>query len=218
MNQTEADPKAASKKRLSQCLFNPFKFIAGYQALLMGLAAILLTSLIGSLSNTHFDGVLDVHTGLRAPLWFFVAEGLIDWICMVIPLFFFGLTVSHSYFRVRDVFGTQALARWPYLISAIAFIPFAYASRGEDLTATFMESGFSAIAAPALLLTLGLAIIVTVLTAIWMVALMYRAYCVSCNVKGPKAIATFIASLIGAEVLSKFAILSLLGGSKLKDL
>jgi hypothetical protein len=218
MNHIEPDPKAAPKKRLSQWLFNPFKFIAGYQALLMGLAAILLTSLIGSLSNTHFDGVLDVHTGLRAPLWFFVTEGLIDWICMVIPLFFFGLIVSHSSFRMRDVFGTQALARWPYLISAIAFILFAYASGGEDLTAKFMESGFSVIAAPALLLTLGLAIIVTILTVIWMVALMYRAYCVSCNIKGPKAIATFIASLIGAEVLSKFAILSLLVGSKLKDL
>ena len=53
------------------------------------------------------------------------------------------------------------------------------------------------------------AMILTVLMAVWMVALMYKAYCVSCNIKGPKAIATFIASLIGAEVLSKFAILSL---------
>lgn len=209
MTEIKANNEAATSKRLSQWLFNPFKFIAGYQSLLMGLAAILLTSLIGSLSNTHFDGVLDVHTGLRAPLWFFVAEGLINWVSLTIPLFFFGLIISRSSFRAIDLLGTQALARFPYLISAIAFIPFAYASRGEDLTAKFMESGFSAIAAPALLLTLGLAIIVTILTVIWMVALMYRAYCVSCNIKGPKAIITFIVSVVGAEVLSKFAILSL---------
>jgi hypothetical protein len=36
-----------------------------------------------------------------------------------------------------------------------------------------------------------------------MVALMYKAYTVSCNIKGSKAIITFIISLIGAEVLSK---------------
>ncbi len=218
MTQTTNEQNTKEKRSLTQWLFNPFKFIAGYQALLVGLAAILLTSLIGSLSNTHFDGVLDVHTGLRAPPWFFVAEGLINWVSLAIPLFFFGLIVSRSSFRAIDLLGTQALARFPYLLSAIAFIPFAYASRGEDLAAKFMASGFSAIAAPALLLTLGLAIIVTILMAIWMVALMYKAYCVSCNVKGARAVATFIVSLVGAEVLSKFAILSLLADSKLKDL
>ncbi|GAI22837.1 unnamed protein product, partial [marine sediment metagenome] len=100
-------------------------------------------------------------------------------------------------------------ARFPYLISAVAFIPLAYASGDEDLVAKFMESGFSAIATPVLLLTLGLAIIVAIPMIIWMVVLMYRAYTVSCNIRGPKAIVTFIISLIGAEVLSKIAILLL---------
>lgn len=200
---------ANEKRTLAQWLFNPFKFIAGYQALLVGLAAILLTSLLGSLSNTHFDGVLDIHTGLQAPLWFFLSEGLINWMSLAVPLFFFGLILSRSALRTVDVFGTQALARFPYLISAVAFIPLAYASGGEDLTAKFMESGFSAIATPALLLTLGLAIIVAIPMIIWMVVLMYRAYTVSCNIRGPKAIVTFIISLIGAEVLSKVAILLL---------
>lgn len=184
----------------------------------MGLAAILLTSLVGSLSNTHFDGVLDVHTGLRAPLWFFFAEGLINWISLAIPLFFFGLIVSRSSFRAIDLLGTQALARFPYLISAIAFIPFAYAGGGEDLAAKLIEASSSPSAHVGLLLTLGLAIIVTILMAIWMVALMYKAYCVSCNLKGARAVTTFIVSLVGAEVLSKFAILFLLVDSKPKGL
>ncbi len=209
MNQTTNEENIKEKRTFAQWLFNPFKFIAGYQALLIGLAAILLASLIGSLSNTHFDGVLDVHTGLQAPLWFFLSEGLINWISLVIPLFFFGLIISRSSFRTIDVIGTQALARFPYLISAIAFLPVAYASGGEDLTAKLMAGGFSAIATPALLLTLGLAILVAILMIIWMVALMYRAYAVSCNIRGPKAIVTFIISLIGAEVLSKTAILLL---------
>jgi uncharacterized protein (DUF697 family) len=41
---------------------------------------------------------------------------------------------------------------------------------------------------------------------VWMIVLMYKAYSVSCNVRGPKAILSFIAALILAEILSKLAI------------
>ncbi len=114
MIEATANIKTADSGRLSQWVFNPFRFIAGFKALLLGLAIILISAFIGSLSNTHFDGVIDVHTGAAAPMWFFLAEGVINWVCMVIPLFFFGLIVSRSAFRMIDVLGTQALARWPY--------------------------------------------------------------------------------------------------------
>jgi len=197
------------KRTFAQWLFNPFKFIAGYQALLIGLAAILLASLIGSLSNTHFDGVLDVHTGLQAPLWFFLSEGLINWISLVIPLFFFGLIVSRSSFRTIDVIGTQALARWPYLITAVVMLPDANRKVLEYLTAKYTQSHTVIPIDPTDIAIFAAAMLLTVLMIIWMVALMYRAYAVSCNIRGPKAIATFIISLIGAEVLSKTAILLL---------
>ena len=45
--------------------------------------------------------------------------------------------------------------------------------------------------------------VVIVLTLIWMVTLMYKAYAISCNLKGAKAIGSFIAGLIAAEVVSK---------------
>jgi predicted nuclease of restriction endonuclease-like RecB superfamily len=54
-----------------------------------------------------------------------------------------------------------------------------------------------------------IAMFLTILMLIWMVALMYRAYAVSCNIKGPKAIVTFIIGLIGAEMISKVIILAL---------
>lgn len=209
MNQTKNEPDSKEKRTLAQWLFNPFKFIAGYQALLIGLAAILITSLLGSLSNTHFDGVLDVHTGLQAPLWFFISEGLINWISLVIPLFFFGLIVSRSSFRTLDVIGTQALARWPYLVTAVAMLPEANRRVLEYLMAQYTQSHAVSSIRPTDIAIFAVAMFVTILMIIWMVALMYRAYTVSCNIKGPKAIVTFIISLIGAEVLSKAAILLL---------
>lgn len=196
---------------LGQWLFNPFRFIAGFQALLLGLVIILLSSFIGSFSNTHFDGVLDVHTGRGAPMWFFLAEGLIDWICMAIPLFFFGLIVSRSAFRMIDVLGTQVLARGPYLIVALVMLPDANRRVLEYIMSKLIKTTPAAAINPADVLIFGFAMIAVLLMTIWMVALMYRAYAVSCNIKGARAVVTFIVSLIMAEVLSKIVIIMLAG-------
>ena len=51
---------AAKPRSLVTWFFNPFIYIAGWQSLLIGVAAILVAGYIGSLSNTHFDGVLDL--------------------------------------------------------------------------------------------------------------------------------------------------------------
>ena len=59
------------KRGIGAWLFNPFTYIAGWQSLFIGLAAIILAGGIGSISSTHFDGVLDTHTGRPAPLWFY---------------------------------------------------------------------------------------------------------------------------------------------------
>lgn len=191
---------------LSQWLFNPFRYVAGFQALLMGLAIILISGLVGSFSNTHFDGVLDVHTGLEAPLWLFLAEGLIDWICLAVPLFLFGLIVSQSSFRTIDVLGTQALARWPFFIISIVMLPDANQRVIAYVMSELIQTAPAAAINSADVLIFGFAMFVAVLMVIWIVALMYRAYAVSCNIKGAGAIITFIISLTGAEVLSKFAI------------
>jgi hypothetical protein len=205
MNQNSND-----KRTLTQWLFNPFKFIAGYQALLVGLAAIILTSLLGSLSNTHFDGTLDVHTGPQLPLWFFLSEGLIDWISMAIVLLFFGFIISRSSFRTIDVIGTQALARWPYLVTAIVMMPSANRKVLGYLISQHAHGSPTMQINNIDMAIFIIAMSITILMIIWAVALMYKAYAVSCNIKGPRAIIAFIISLIGAELLSKTAI-SLLG-------
>jgi len=206
MTEISTNIKPASDNRLNQWLFNPFRFVAGYKALLLGLAIILAGALVGSLSNTHFDGVLDIHTGMKTPLWYFIAEGLINWLCMVVPLFFFALFVSRSSFRAIDIIGTQALARWPHLITTLVMLPDANRRFGDYLMTKLNQGGPPAAVNPADAFIFVIAIIVTLLMIIWMVALMYRAYYVSCNIKGARAIGTFIVTLVGAEILSKFVI------------
>jgi hypothetical protein len=199
----------ANSNRLSHLMFNPFRFVAGFQALLMGMVIILISGFVGSFSGTHFDGVLDVHTGAKALIWFFPAEGVINWIYMVIPLFFFGLIMSRSSFRIIDVLGTQALARWPYFVVAIVMLPDANRRVIDCIMSKLTQTAPAAAINYIDMFVFGLAMILTIFMVIWMVALMYRAYAVSCNVKGAVAVVTFIVGLIVAEVLSKFAILML---------
>jgi len=199
-----------NNRKLTTTLFNPFVYIAGAQALGLGLGAILLAGLIGSLSNTHFDGVLDTHTGLHVPLWVFLAEGLADWLCLSLVLLIFGKIISNTAFRTIDLLGTQALARWPSLfISLIPLLP-AFQRFSHDLVAQLTNPGGTiAYNTPdASIFFAGVTIMLLLLC--WEVALMYKSYSVSCNVKGGKAIGTFIAGLLLAEILSKIALYWLL--------
>lgn len=198
------------KRTLGQWLFNPFQFIAGGSALLLGVPIILVTAYIGSLSNTHFDGVLDIHSGLTAPLWLFFAEVLIDWLCIVLFLLLSALIISRSQWRFIDILGTQALSRWPTLLTALVMLPDANRRFVKHLMSKLGPSVEVATVNSTDVAIFFTAAIIGVLMIIWMVALMYKAYTVSCNVKGAKAVVTFIVSLVLAEAVSKVLILVLL--------
>lgn len=195
--------------RFGTWLFNPFAYVAGGRALVWGWLLILLTGLIGSWSGTHFDGVLDAHPGTRTPMWFFLAEGFVDWLSLGVVLVFSGKLISKTSFRVIDVMGTEALARWPAIIGSLVFltpgfhrITSALVHHLSTPAAKFQLGAADA----AILLSVG---IVTVLATCWMVYLMYKAFSVSCNVRGGKAVAVFIAALVVAEIVSKISIVAL---------
>ena len=198
------------KKNPTTLLFDPFVYVAGIKALLIGLLMILLAGFIGALSRTHFDGVLDAHSGGRGPLWFFLSEGFADWLCMGAVLLIIGKIISGTSFRVIDILGTQALARWPAVIISLLAIPKGYQRFGRYLVHQMSKPEAklefdvtdAAIFFPVL--------IATIMVTCWIVFLMYKSFSVSCNVKGGKAVLTFIVALIVAEILAKVGIYSLL--------
>jgi hypothetical protein len=190
-------------------LFNPFEYIAGAKSLLLGLAAIVGAGLIGALGHTHFDGVLDAHTGAAAPLWFFLSEGVVDWLCLAVVLLIIGRLISKTSFRTIDMLGTQALARWPALFVSIITLPKAFRTFGQQLAEQILKQVKIELNTTDAIIFFAVVIAMIPLTC-WMVYLMYKSYSVSCNVKGGKAIGTFIGGLIVAEILSKLAIFWLL--------
>jgi hypothetical protein len=182
-------------------LFNPFYYLAGVQALGLGLAAILLAALAGSWGRIHFDGVLDTHVGAAAPRWFFCAEGIIDWLSLSAVLWVGGKLISQSAFRAVDLLGTQALARWPTLCISLIALPKAFQRFGHELTEQLKQGKFHFDTPDAIVFFA--VVMATIPFICWVVALMYKSFSVSCNVKGGKAVGAFIAGLLIAEVLSK---------------
>ena len=196
-------------RKLTTLLFNPFVSIAGGKALGLGLAAVLLAGLIGSLSGTHFDGVLDTHVGFHTSLGIFLAEGLIDWSCLALVLLIFGKIISNTAFRTMDLLGTQALARWPTVFIGLVSLPPAIRRFSHDLLQLLTQPGAKIEINPtdAVIFFASVAAMLPLLC--WMVVLMYKSYSVTCNVNGGKAIGTFIAGLFLAEILSKIAVYGL---------
>jgi hypothetical protein len=205
---------ARSETRLSTWLFDPFLYLAGAKALLIGWMAILLAGLLGALSRTHFDGVLDIHTGLSVSLWFFVCEGFIAWLCLSVTLIIAGKLTAHGAFRVVDVAGTQALARWPTIIvSLITLAP------GHQRFTTYLkdhvltQGGNINFFSPDAFVFL-IVVLVTIVITCWMVFLMYKAYSVSCNVTGVRAVFPFIVAMFAAEICSKAILYWLLSNTR----
>ena len=191
-------------------LFNPFVYVAGGKALLVGVIAILAAGYIGSYSNTHFDGVIDVHSGKNAPLWFFLAAGILDWLCMGLVFWMIGTFVVRKPFRAIDIFGTQAMARWPTLLTAFATLLPGYTRFTHVIIKFSRTQKFPEGTNPADAVAFGVVLCIVLLVLYWTVPLMYNSYQVSCDPDRGKAVRTFVVGLVIAEVISKVVIFALI--------
>lgn len=196
--------------KLSQILFHPFHRIAGVQALGLGLVTVIAAGLLGAAQGLHFDGVLDLHVGRSAPWWLFVAEGLIDWLCLALVLLAAGRLVSRSAFRSIDLIGTQALARWPMLGVALACLAPGFHRFNQELLKALTNLKPGEI--PSLptdspdVVVFAVVTLVMLLGTVWMVALMWKSFSHCCNVRGGRAVTAFVLGLLAAEVLSKLLV------------
>jgi hypothetical protein len=178
-------------------LFNPFVYIAGARSLFIGLAAMLATAIIGFYSHTHFDGVIDIHSGHISPLYVHLLEQLIDWGMLSIVFYLGGRIFSQSSIRLIDVAGTIAMARWVMIVPAII----GFAIHAPDVMPKTIEE-IKAIMTPGFI-AFGF---ITLLFDIWMVTLFYSAFVTSCNMKGGKGTGIFIIGLMLAEFTASMII------------
>ena len=173
---------------------NPFHYIGPHESFLLGLLIILLTGFTGSLTNTHFDGVLDVHTGAMGPLWIFLAPGFINWISLALPLYVAGWIISGKRLRMGDLLGYQAFARAPMLV-AVLFTLIPAFQRQALRPAEFTSDTFA----------FTVIVLVIVVMIALMVVWMYKGFTRTARRTGTKAIVAFVVALIIGEIISKLA-------------
>lgn len=198
-------------KKMIQYLFTPFKFIAGTKALIAGLGVMLLLSILGYLSNTHFDGALDIHYGCSTSGSLYLHHAfyqLLDWVLMTLVFYIAARIVAKSSIRLIDIAGTIALSQSPLIFAALlGFIPSFHLCFG-DLDTTNIAEVITMLQEN--IVTLFVAGITTMIFIIWSIILKYNAYSVSANVKGIIGGVSFAIALIIAEILSKIFIYILL--------
>ena len=180
-------------------LFNPFHKIAGYKAFVLGTLIAALTIFVSLYSHSLFDGVIDFHKASYTNYWPYLTFYLISWICLIFYFGLAGILWSRTKFRWIDLVGTTLLSRFPLLIVAIlAFaIPFYNHEQLSDISKIHFSVSF--------LIASG----ISLLCIIWTVALYYNSYRVSLNIKGARAVWSFITVLVLAEITSLIILRSL---------
>ncbi len=191
-------------------LVNPFTYVAGWQALGWGLLVLAATIAVAVTGRVHYDGVADMHISpVAAPGWFYAFEPVADWLIVALVFWFAGRIFSRSKQRGVDYFGTTALARLPYLIAGILWMPsllgrFAeplsrMAGAGEQMSEQFMSL-------PGLPWFI-VGIMVTLVLVAWLAVVNYFALKESSGMSHSRAVGVFIGAAIVAEIVSKLAIL-----------
>lgn len=194
-----------SKSTFVAYLYRPFTYIAGIEALGIGLMVMVALSVLGYYGGTYFDGALDIHYGPKAgssiPYVVHLFLQISGWLSLVLVAWLAARLLSKSSFRLLDLAGTMAMAKAPLLFVALwGLAPIAHVDLGEldaltirNLTDALLQN------LPAILISL----LVILIPVVWFFILMYNAFSVSTNLKGDRGIKIFFVVLILAEILSK---------------
>lgn len=169
-------------------LHNPFLFIAGYSAFIIGTSILLLTVYLSYITGTHYNGLINIYFAKDTLFIFYFIEQVAHWIVLSILLFVLGTFLSKSKIRFIDVIGTQSLARAPLILLPVI--------RTFPLFESFVINSFE----------MHLLITLFVMLVIWSIALMFNAYKISCNVKHKSLIISFILAILLSEFFTKLLI------------
>ena len=173
-------------------LINPFERIAGWHALAVGVCVMALTAVFGKINGVAFSGAIDVRAGEHGFPAAFVMQA-VNLLVVSLMMWLAGICFSKSKVRIVDIVGTMALSRAPMLLLVIiCFLPVVPSSRYDI---------------PRLIVFC----IIGIILIIWMIALMYNAFSVSCRIKGSRRVISFIGALILAEIASVCIFMFLLG-------
>lgn len=105
-------------------LINPFERIAGLEALLWGLAGMVVSTALSFYSGWHYHGLLHFGPAPNPAWWCYAVEHLAVWLIPAVMFYLGGLLLSRSRIRMVDVLGTVVFAQLPLIVmNLFNFLP-----------------------------------------------------------------------------------------------
>jgi hypothetical protein len=180
-------------------LINPFEKIAGAKSLIFGIIIMVLTAFISTFNYFIPDGLIGFHF-YYLTLLDNLLNALIILVVASLTYYIAGIIVSKSKIRFIDVMGTFSLSRFPYLILALLAFLFPINKFWKFLV-TISNPDFSVFTSFEKFYLVAF-FILGLVAVIWSVSLMFNAFRISCNLKGTKAVISFIISTMLAFIVS----------------
>ena len=176
-------------------LFNPFRYIAGTKALVWGLIFIISEIVLLYGNGYVMDGFVHItHKPDGVLMWQASLVQIVMWLLPALLLYVCGFVMSHSKIRVIDILGTTAFAQLLLLPIIVPMLIPAVADMLNSVSEIALDPSSAGSAVESLptvsILLLG------VWSLVWLIMFYvwnYNALSTSCNVRGVKAIAVYIA-------------------------
>ena len=212
MNQETTNSAGVPREMsIARWLFSPFVRIAGARALVIGLSVMVVTGLVAAAGGNQFPALTAFRQGDTGSVWIPVLQSLVNWSVISVLLLLVSRLVAPRTVRFLDIAGTQALARAPLLLGALASLPAPVRAANEAVVAAVAEGGMVTPPTESLVVTVAAGLLVIV-AWIWMIRLMWSAFAVSCNQRGGRAVAIFVAAVVAGELATGFWLIPMLGG------
>lgn len=181
-------------------LYNPFEDQSENRLLLLGVATLLIGSLLAFLFNARYDGVIDLHFGDPTSLLIPFLDNLINTFCLFMILFAIGYIINRKT-RAIDILVVSLVARAPYYILPLINI--------KNLSQNTTEKLLPLAQDPTSNIPLGALVLVLIFGAIgilvitWFCALVFNGFRTATHAKGWNLTVGVILAVILAEACSK---------------
>ena len=182
-------------------LFNPFKRYNERQLLLFGLATASIGIVFATLTNTHFDGVMDTHFGKSVSFKTALLQSLINCISVLLIFYPMGKWIN-SKTRLIDIINLSLIIKIPsYFLMLLNINGWAY-NKSETFLEVFADP-FNIQLTSEIVSFIAISALFAIFAFVWLIILFYNGLKEAIHLKGLKHIILFVIAIIVAEIISK---------------
>lgn len=187
-------------------LLNPFEKVAGWTSLFVGLAVLLVAGVVGSFSNTQFDGILNVHSAMDSVWYKFVCQPVLSVGVVALWFLLFAKIFGKPTVRAIDVVGTQFFAFLPLApVSTLGFFNLVQ-EMNVKLQAFAANPGTQLGIGPFQMISFVLLMLSVMLLAVWSAIWIYKGLKVAANLPDSIHIPVYVTGLLVGMVVPKVLI------------